>query len=65
MPIKKHFFFLKKSFYFLIEFFNLEKIKPQYIEDFPGGPVIKNLPANAGDKSSVPGLERVHMPWGN
>ena len=22
---------------------------------FPGGPVVKNLPANAGDDSSIPG----------
>ena len=26
--------------------------------DFPGGSAVKNLPANAGDASSVPGLER-------
>ena len=26
--------------------------------DFPGGPVMKNLPANAGDASSIPGSER-------
>ena len=25
--------------------------------DFPGGAVIKNLPANAGDTGSSPGLE--------
>ena len=24
--------------------------------DFPGGPVVKNMPANTGDMSSVPGL---------
>ena len=23
--------------------------------DFPGGPVIKNLPSNAGDAGSIPG----------
>ena len=23
--------------------------------DFPGGPVVKNLPSNAGDSGSVPG----------
>ena len=23
--------------------------------DFPGGPVVKNLPSNAGDSDSVPG----------
>ena len=29
--------------------------------DFPGGPVVKNLPANAEDMGSVPGPERSHM----
>ena len=33
--------------------------------DFSGGPVVKNLPASAGDKGSFPGLERFHMPRGN
>ena len=33
--------------------------------DFPGGPVVKNLPANAGDTGSVPALERFHMPSGS
>ena len=31
---------------------------------FPGGPVVKNLPANAGDTGSVPGLGRSYMPYG-
>ena len=30
-------------------------------EDFPGGPVVKNPPASAGDKGSIPGLGRSHM----
>ena len=30
--------------------------------DFPGGAVVKNLPARAGDKGSSPGLGRSHMP---
>ena len=25
-------------------------------QDFPGSPVVKNLPANAGDTGSIPGL---------
>ena len=25
-------------------------------KDFPGGPVVKNLPSNAGDVGSIPGL---------
>ena len=28
----------------------------------PGGPVIKNLPANAGNMGSNPGLEGSHLP---
>ena len=29
--------------------------------DFPGGAVVKNLPANAGDMGSSPGPGRFHM----
>ena len=32
--------------------------------DVPGGPVVKNPPANAGD-ALIPALERSHMPPGN
>ena len=32
------------------------------LEDFPGGPVVKNLPAYAGDRGSIPGPGRSHMP---
>ena len=28
-----------------------------YTEGFPGGAVVENLPANAGDTGSSPGLE--------
>ena len=31
--------------------------------DFPGGTVVRNPPANAGDAG--PGLARSHMPWSN
>ena len=31
-------------------------------QGFPGGAVVKNLPANAGDTGSSPGLGRSHMP---
>ena len=34
-------------------------------QDFPGGPLVKNLPANAGVTGLIPGLGRFHMPWGN
>ena len=33
--------------------------------DFPGGTVVKNLPANAGDTGSIPGAGRSHMPGSN
>ena len=33
--------------------------------DFPGGPVVKNPPANAVDTGSIPGLRRFHMPQSN
>ena len=29
--------------------------------DSPGGSVVKELPANAGDMGSIPGLGRSHM----
>ena len=29
--------------------------------DFPGGPVVKNPPANEGDTGSIPGLGRSYM----
>ena len=32
---------------------------------FPGGAVVENLPADAGDTGSSPGLGRSHMPWSN
>ena len=33
--------------------------------DFPGGAVVKNLLANAGDTGSSPGPGRSHMPRSN
>ena len=35
------------------------------MRDFPGGPVVKNLPANAGDTGLSPGPGRSHMPQSN
>ena len=32
---------------------------------FPGGAVVENLPANAGDTGSSPGPGRSHMPRSN
>ena len=33
--------------------------------DFPGGPVVKNLPASAANTSLIPGPARSYMPHGN
>ena len=34
-------------------------------QGLPGGAVVENLPANAGDTGSSPGLGRSHMPQSN
>ena len=36
-------------------------IKILVFEGFPGGAVVKNPPANAGDTGSTPGPGRFHM----
>ena len=36
-----------------------------FASDFPGGAVVKNPPANAGDTGSSPGPGRSHMPRSN
>ena len=33
--------------------------------NFPGGPLVKNLPAHAGDMGSIPGLGGFHTPQRN
>ena len=33
--------------------------------DFPGGPVVKTLAANAGDTGSISGPGRSHVPQGH
>ena len=35
------------------------------MQGYPGGVVVKNPPANAGDMGSSPGPGRSHMPWSN
>ena len=44
--------------------FNDENQK-QGKRDFPGGAVVKNPPANAGDTGLSPGPGRSHMPQSN
>ena len=45
----------------------IRRVNLKYFEmrDFPGGAVVKNPPANAGDMGSSPGPGRSHMPWSN
>ena len=43
---------------------NFSEVKNRH-QDFPGGTVVKNLPANAGDMGSSPGPGRSHMPRSN
>ena len=35
------------------------------VQDLPVGPVVRNLPANVGDTSLIPGPGRFHMLLGN
>ena len=51
---------LSSSFVLPLFFFN--KI---YFRGFPGGAVVENLPASAGDTGLSPGLGRSHMPRSN
>ena len=49
---------------------DLKNTKPNFslkvtLEDFPGGPVVKNPPANRGDMCLILGLGRFHMLWSN
>ena len=43
----------------------IKSFKKIYAGGFPGGAVVENLPANAGDTGSSPGLGRPHMPRSN
>ena len=37
-------------------------LNKNHFKGFPGGAVVENLPANAGDTGSSPSLGRSHMP---
>ena len=54
-----------KCVHFVIHHINKLKNKNHIIGGFPGGAVVENLPANAGDTGSSPGLGRSHMPRSN
>ena len=44
---------------------NVKKKDKNSSSDFPGGPVDKNPPANAGNTGSIPGTGRSHPPQDN
>ena len=47
---------VKKSAYmYMYNWFTLQKKLTQHCRDFPGGPVVKNPPSNAGDAGLIPG----------
>ena len=43
----------------------LSSVESKATQDFPGGPLIQNSPANAGDTVWILGLGRSLMPWGS
>ena len=43
----------------------LPRILRARVRGFPGGSVVQNPPTNAGDKGSIPGPGRSHVPWRN
>ena len=53
----------KKKHFELVKFGSFACIS-KVLRDFPGGPVVEDLLSSAGDKGSISGLGRSHMPWG-
>ena len=51
-------------FFFTVHIYYLLEIKNTPL-GFPGGAVVGNLPANAGDTGSCPGQGGSHMPQSN
>ena len=49
-----------KSITFTFEWQKTQNTRTKH-QDFPGGPVVKNLPANAGDTGLIPNPGRSHM----
>ena len=52
------------SFYLQQSLYGFD-VKRTDLMDFPGGTVVKNLPANVGHMGSAPGPGRFHMPQSN
>ena len=49
----------------LILILHITEARVSNVGHFPGGAVVKNPPANAGDTGSSPGLGRSHIPRSN
>ena len=43
----------------------MKQLNTDVSRDFPGGTVVKNPPANAGDMGLIPGPGGSHMLWSN
>ena len=43
----------------------MQLLKKYSFQYFPGGPVVRIPPGNAGDTDLIPGLERSHVLQGN
>ena len=64
MEDKRYFFYIKvHKINIQLNEIQKVKVKKKNLRDFPGGTVVKNPPANAGDMGSSPGPGRSHMPW--
>ena len=48
-----------------MQFSPVKNFQGKFKRDFPGGAVVKDPPAKAGDTGSSPGPGRSHMPWSN
>ena len=59
------FMYKQNAFFFLLQDLKKIVVKNTEHKGFPGGTVVENLPANAGDTGSSPGLGRSHMPRNN
>ena len=57
--------FVKHFIYEIIKWDEFNWHTKRTLLGFPGGSVVKNLPANAGGLSSIPDPGRSHMPWSN
>lgn len=48
---------------FTIQSYTVKMQLKNVLQDFAGGPVVRNPPANARNMGSIPGLGRFHMMW--